>query len=87
MMPLLQTKTSIPKSPSTSCLNTTWKSNQSEITKNIVNTYYVQEHSTQNDPPIKPCKGHARLIATKGIEYELDLANSVFHLIGIKSSL
>ena len=73
---LLQTKTSIPKSSSTSCLNTTWKSNQTELTQLIVNTYYVQVNS--NSQLVKPCKGHTKLIAREGIVYTLDLADSVY---------
>ena len=76
-LPLLQKLTSIPKSPSTSCLNTTWKSNQTELTKQIVNTYYVEVNPSQNNI-IKPCKGHAQLMAREGIIYTSDLANSIY---------
>jgi hypothetical protein len=77
-LPLLQTKTSIPKSPSESCLQTAWKSNQTEITKEIVNTYYFQGILTQGQAQPLPCKGHPKLISNKGPEYYLDLANSVY---------
>jgi hypothetical protein len=86
-MPLLQTKTSIPKSPSESCLNTAWKSNQTEITKEIVNTYYFQEILTQGILKTIPCKGHPKLIASKGPEYYLDLADSVYCACNAKQIL
>ena len=65
---LLQMKTSIPKSLSMSCIRTAWKSNQTEITKEIVNTYYF---------PGK-CGGHRRLFYTEGLAYNLDLAISMY---------
>jgi hypothetical protein len=86
-MPLLQTKTSIPKSPSESCLNTAWKSNQTKITKEIVNTYYFQEIVTEGTLKTIPCKGHPKLIASQGPEYYLDLANSVYCACNAKQIL
>ena len=86
-MPLLQTKTSIPKSPSESCLNTAWKSNQTEITKEIFNTYYFQEDITNETLNTTPCTGHPKLIASQGPEYYLDLANSVYCACNAKQIL
>ena len=65
---LLQMKTSIPKSLSTSCIRTAWKSNQTEITKEVVNTYFFH----------KKCRGHRRLFYTKGVVYNHDLAISMY---------
>ena len=64
----LQQNTSITKSLSTSCLRTAWKSNQTEISKEIVNTYYFQEN----------CCGHRRMFFTEGIAYQHDLAISMY---------
>ena len=77
-MPLLQMMTSIPKSTSTSCLNTTWKSNQTDITKNLINSYYISPNPTRSNPYLRRCKGHTTLIHTKGIAYTLDLADSIY---------
>lgn len=65
---LLQMKTSIPKSLSTSCIRTAWKSNQTEITKEIVNTYFFH----------KRCGGHRRLFYTEGVVYKQDLTISMY---------
>ena len=65
---LLQMKTSIPKSLSTSCIRTAWKSNQTEITKEVVNTYFFH----------KKCGGHRKLFYTKGVVYNHDLAISMY---------
>ena len=65
---ILQQKTSITKSLSTSCLRTAWKSNQTEISKEIVNTYYFHDN----------CCGHRRLLFTDGIAYQHDLAISMY---------
>jgi hypothetical protein len=65
---LLQQKTSITKSLSTSCLRTAWKSNQTEISKEIVNTYYFHDK----------CCGHRRLFFTEGVVHKQDLAISMY---------
>ena len=65
---LLQMKTSIPKSLSMSCIRTAWKSNQTEITKEIVNTYYFHNE----------CCGHRRHFYTEGLPYTLDLEISMY---------
>jgi hypothetical protein len=67
--PLLQTKTSLPKASSTSCLETAWRSNQPELTKDSVNKYVFDD---------KFCKGHIKLVPIDGIEYWYDLANSMY---------
>ena len=67
--PLFQTETSIPKALSMSCINTSWKSNQTEITKKVVNTYYFS--------PDK-CGGHRRLFSTKGPVYNYDIDESIY---------
>merc|ERR1712051_227601 len=67
--PLFQTKTSIPKALSTSCINTAWKSNQTEITKKVVNTYYFSPNK---------CGGHKRLFSTKGPVYNYDIDESIY---------
>ena len=67
--PLFQTKTSIPKALSTSCINTAWKSNQTEITKKVVNTYYFSPNK---------CGGHRRLFSTKGPVYNYDIDVSIY---------
>ena len=77
-MPLLQMMTSIPKSTSTSCLNTTWKSNQTDITKYLINSYYISPNPTRLNPCLRRCGGHATLIHTKGLAYTLDLADSIY---------
>jgi len=55
--PLFQLESSIPKSLSMSCIHTAWKSNQTEITKHVVNKYYFNPET---------CGGHKRLFSTKG---------------------
>ena len=65
---LLQMKTSIPKSLSMSCIRTAWKSNQTEITKEIVNTYHFHNE----------CGGHRRQFYTEGLPYTLDLEISMY---------
>ena len=60
---------SIPKSSSTSCLRAAWKSNQTKLTKEMVNTYKFDQDN---------CVGHVKIIPTEGMEYEHDLANSVY---------
>ena len=67
--PLLQRKTSLPKASSTSCLETAWRSNQPELTKESVNKYVFDDNF---------CKGHIKLVPIQGIEYWYDLANSVY---------
>jgi hypothetical protein len=67
--PLLQRKTSLPKASSTSCLETAWRSNQPELTKESVNKYVFDDSF---------CKGHIKLVPIDGIEYWYDLANSVY---------
>ena len=67
--PLFQMDTSIPKALSMSCINTSWKSNQTEITKKVVNTYYFS--------PDK-CGGHRRLFSTKGPVYNYDIDESIY---------
>ncbi len=51
-----------------SCIRTAWKSNQTEITREIVNSYFF---------PGK-CNGHRRLFYTEGLAYKLDLAISMY---------
>ena len=65
---LFHTTTSIPKAFSTSCLNTAWKSNQTEITQPFANAYYLSGI----------CPGHTKKVDTKGVAYVNDLANSVY---------
>ena len=65
---LLDQKTTITKSLSTSCLRTAWKSNQTEISKEIVNTYYFHDN----------CRGHRRLFFTEGVAHKQDLAISMY---------
>ena len=67
--PLFQMKTSIPKALSMSCINTSWKSNQTEITKKVVNTYYFSPNK---------CGGHRRLFSTKGLVYNYDMDISIY---------
>ena len=65
---------SIPKASSTSCLNVSWKSNQTHLTKELAHTYNFQKYT-----PF--CNGHPKLKATQGIangKYDLDLAESVY---------
>jgi ribosomal protein L12E/L44/L45/RPP1/RPP2 len=53
---------SIPKSSSTSCLQAAWKSNQTDLTKEMVNTYTFDKDN---------CVGHVKIIPTQGLEYEI----------------
>ena len=62
---------SIPKSSSTTCLDVTWKSNQTNLTKILANSYDFYGYN-------KKCIGHTKRMATTGCEYELDLADSVY---------
>ena len=66
---------SIPKAPSTSCLNSTWKSNQTHLTLNLSQAYDFQEYNTA-------CEGHIKGKATEGVTegatYEMDLADTVY---------
>ena len=64
----LQQNTTITKSLSMSCLRTAWKSNQTEISKEIVNTYYFHDN----------CRGHRRLFFTEGVAHKHDLAISMY---------
>jgi hypothetical protein len=71
--------TSRPKSSSTSCLNVTWKSNQTDLTKTLAHSYNFFPYN-------KDCTGHIKLKATKGPEYQFDLADSVYCSCGKPTS-
>ena len=62
---------SIPKAPSTSCLNSTWKSNQTHLTLNLSQAYDFQDYNTA-------CEGHLKWKATEGETYKMDLADTVY---------
>ena len=59
----------ISKYPSDSCMYSSWKSNQTDLTKEMTNRYVFDEDY---------CRGHTKQIFTEGIIYEMDLANSVY---------
>jgi hypothetical protein len=59
----------ISKYPSDSCMNSAWKSNQTDLTKRMTNRYVFHENY---------CRGHTKQFFTEGIIYEMDLANSVY---------
>ena len=59
----------ISKYPSDSCINSSWKSNQTDLTKRMTNRYIFHENY---------CRGHTRQFFTEGIIYEMDLANTVY---------
>ena len=59
----------ISKYPSDSCMNSLWKSNQTDLTQRMTNRYIFHE---------KYCRGHTRQFFTEGIVYKMDLANSVY---------
>ena len=61
----------IPKASSTSCLDSTWKSNQTDLTLDISQFYDFQHHT-------KNCNGHLKLKAVQGLAYTLDLADTVY---------
>jgi len=65
------TTRSIPKSSSTSCLNVSWKSNQTHLTKELAHTYNFKNYTSV-------CNGHPKLKATQGLAYEFDLAENVY---------
>ena len=67
-IPFLQTSTSIPKASSTSCLQSAWKSNQTNLNKERFNRYVF-------DP--KYCKGHVKPVPMEGLEH-WDLADTVY---------
>ena len=71
----LQTTTSIPKAISTSCLNVPWKSNQTELTKEIANTYYFGKRCSGHSKLVEP-EGHGYMY--KGEKYMFDLSNTVY---------
>ena len=60
-----------PKASSTSCLDATWKSDQTDLTKDLAHTYNFHHHT-------KVCNGHPKLKATQGVAYKLDLADTVY---------
>ena len=60
---------SMPKSASTSCLEAAWKSNQTDLTKDMVNTYTFDRED---------CIGHSKIIRTQGLAYIHDWADSVY---------
>ena len=62
---------SLPKAPSTSCLNSTWKSNQTNLTLNLSQAYDFQNHT-------KGCNGHLKWKATEGKTYKMELADTVY---------
>lgn len=66
---------SLPKAPSTSCLNSTWKSNQTHLTLKLSQAYDFQKYNTA-------CEGHLKCKATEGVTegatYEMDLADTVY---------
>jgi hypothetical protein len=59
----------MPKSASTSCLEAAWKSNQTDLTKDMVNTYTFDKDD---------CIGHSKIIRTQGLAYVYDWADSVY---------
>ena len=61
----------IPKASSTSCLDSTWKSNQTDLTLNLSQAYNFQHHT-------KSCNGHLKWKAVEGLAYKLDLAETVY---------
>ena len=63
---------SIPKASSTSCLHVSWKTDQPELTMELAHSYNFRNHASYN------CKGHTKMVDPKCLEYELDLANSVY---------
>jgi hypothetical protein len=67
-IPFLQTFTSIPKAASTSCLKSTWKSNQTYLNKERFNRYVFDS---------KYCKGHIKPVPMEGLEH-WDLADTVY---------
>ena len=62
---------SIPKASSTSCLNSTWKSNQTDLTLHLSQAYDFQHYTNG-------CNGHLKWKAVEGKAYELDLADTVY---------
>jgi hypothetical protein len=65
-IPFLQTATSI---PNFHCLQSAWKSNQTELNKEHFNRYVF-------DPKI--CDGHVKLVPLEGVEHWCDLADTVY---------
>ena len=63
---------SIPKASSTSCLHVSWKTDQPELTMDLAHSYNFRNHASYN------CKGYAKMVNPTCLEYELDLANSVY---------
>ena len=59
----------ISKYPSDSCMYSTWKSNQTDLTKRMTNRYVFNDNY---------CRGHTKQLFTEAIIYEMDLANSVY---------
>ena len=66
---------SIPKASSTSCLETRWKSNQTELTTKLAHTYDFKKNNHTTF-----CNGHPKLKLnpTHDIAYVLDLADTVY---------
>ena len=69
--PMFCWQETIPKASSTSCLNATWKSDQTDLKQELAHTYNFQHHT-------EFCNGHPKLKATQGIAYQLDLADTVY---------
>ena len=70
--PMFYFEESIPKAASTSCLHVSWKTDQPELTMDLAHNYNFRKHANYN------CKGHSKLTNPTCLEYELDLANSVY---------
>ena len=70
--PMFYFDESIPKASSTSCLRVSWKTDQPELTMDLAHSYNFRNHANYS------CKGHTKLVDPKCLEYELDLANSVY---------
>ena len=69
--PLFSLGDTIPKAPSTSCLNSFWKSDQTSLTTELAHVYNFQ-------PYTKFCNGHPKLKATHGLDYLLDLDDNSY---------
>jgi hypothetical protein len=69
--PLFLRPISSPKSSSTTCLHVAWKSNQTDLTKDLAHSYNFYPYN-------KYCTGHTKLKATTGPAYQYDLADSVY---------
>ena len=61
----------LPKASSTSCLHVSWKTEQPELTMDLAHHYNFLKHTDY-------CRGHSKSSAPKCLEFELDLANTVY---------